>query len=235
MQIQERAAYRCRFRIPKTPTTADELKKFNETLTREQDRFERAFGLGVTIRMLAPVMGEAFINLLIFLLAKADIKTDQRLYQDVIRRDIDVRIKSLHLNCYGFLRPVDTDTAIFKEFHTLMNNRNDFLHGNVDPSKLKYDTVYFDYRTVPIFEKRASFGELALRQRLIHVEPDKAIQDLDTVSRFINRLLESLEPQYREVVEAVMQVTSPGWRPEDGKIGVLFPEYVIHSVIGDAK
>ena len=221
--------------VPRTPETPHELRELHETIVREKERFAKALTLGVTIRMLAPVLGEAFVNFLIFLLAKVDIKTDQRLYQDVIRRDIDVRVKSMHLNCNGFSKPVDTNTETFGTFRTLMNNRNDFLHGNVDPTKLKYDTVYFDYRTVPIFERRASFGELAFSHRLIHVEPDRAFEDLDAVSKFIDLVLESLEPQYRELVEAFMRTTSPGWRPKDGKVGILFPEQVIHSVPGDMK
>ena len=220
--------------IPETPLTPAELRNFSETISSEQVRFKDAFRLGVTIRMLAPVLGEAFINLVIFLLAKPDIKRDRRLYQDTIKRDIDVRVKSLHVNCVGFEKPVDATSNAFKEFHSLMNNRNDFLHGNVDPTKLKYDTVYFDYRTVPIFERRATFGELALSDQLIHVEPEKAKADLDTVSTFIDLVLESLETAHRDMVKAFMSTSSPGWRPKDGRAGILFSEYVVHSVPGNA-
>ena len=180
--------------VPKTPGTPEELRVFIETLSGERVRFEEALKLAVTIRMLAPVLGEAFVNLLIFLLAKNDIKADQRLYQDVIRRAIDVRVKSLHINCNGFARPVPTDSTPFKAFQTLMNNRNDFLHGNVDPTKLKYDVVHFDYQTIPIFEKRASFGELALSHRLVHVEPERALKDRETVAHFVEIVMDSLEP-----------------------------------------
>lgn len=218
--------------IPETPKTTDELRSFAENINKEQRRFDEALRLGVTIRMLTPVLGEAFINLVIFLLAKPDIKGDQRLYQDVIRREIDVRVKSLHLYCDGFEKPVDGESERFKAFHTLMNGRNDFLHGNVDPTKLKYDTVYFDYRTLPIFEKRASFGELALSHRLIHVEPERALADIETVIKFIEAVLECIEPKRRTVVEGIMNSTSPGWRPDKGTVGMLFPEVIIHSVPG---
>ena len=218
--------------VPTTPETADELQEFRDTLSKESARFEEALRLGVTIRMLAPVLGESFINLLIFLLAKQDIKSDQRLYQDTIRRSIDIRIKSLHINCRGFTRPVDTDSTSFRAFRTLMNNRNDFLHGNVDPTKLKYDAVYFDYQTIPIFEKQASFGELALSHRLIHVEPERALRDLETVARFVGLVMNSLEPTHQELVSAVAHQRSPGWRPKDGKVGILFPDHIPHFIPG---
>ncbi len=219
-------------RVPETPETSEELREFAELITKAQTRFEEALRLSVTIRMLAPVLGEAFINLLIFLLAKPDIKADQRLYQDVIRREIDVRIKALHLHCDGFEKPIDAASERFKAFHTLMNRRNDFLHGNVDPTKLKYDTVYFDYRTVPIFERRASFGELALSNKLIHVEPEQALSDMDVVFQFIELVLESIQPERRHIVEGFMRSTSLGWRPDNGTVGMLFSEHVVHSVPG---
>ncbi len=217
--------------VPRTPETPDDLKMLSETISKHQARFEEALRLGVTIRMLAPVLGEAFVNSLIFVLAKPEIKADSRLYQDVIRREVDVRIKSLHLHCNGFAKPVDATAERFKSFQTLMNGRNDFLHGNVDPTKLKYDTVYFDFRTVPIFETRATFGEMALSHKLIHVEPTVALSDIETVKQFIDLVLESLQPERRELVRRFMETTSPGWRPDTGTPGVLFPEHVIHSVL----
>ena len=221
--------------LPETPVTPQELRNVANAISNEQGRFDEALRLGVLIRMLAPVLGEAFVNFVLFLLAKPDIKADERLYQDVIRREIDIRIKGLHLHCDGFIHPVDAKSERFKRFQTVMNGRNDFLHGNVDPRKLKFDTVYFDYRTVPVFEHRASFGKLALSHRLIQVEPEQALADLDAVLQFIELVLESVEPDVKEILESFMQSTSPGYRADNERVGVLFPEHVIHSVPGDQE
>jgi hypothetical protein len=218
--------------VPETPQTPDELERFQKQIHELGPKFNDALRLGVTLKMLTPVLAEAFVNLVISILAKEEIKKDSRLYQDAIRREIDVRVKSLHLICDGFEKPVDSTSDRFKNFHTLMNGRNDFLHGNVDPTKLKFDSVYFDYGTIPIFKKRASFGELALSHKLIHVEPDSALTSLNTVLTFIDLVLECLDPGVREMMERFLYATSPGWRPDDGVPGVLFPEAVVHTVLG---
>lgn len=221
--------------IPETPQSREELENLQKQIQELGPRFDDALRFGVTLRMLTPVLGEAFVNLLIFILAKEEIKKDSRLYQDVIRREIDVRVKSLHLICDGFGKPVDATSERFKNFHTLMNGRNDFLHGNVDPTKLKFDSVFFDYGTIPIFKKRASFGELALSQKLIHVEPESALASLDTVFAFIDLVLESLDDNIREVMKRFMYTTSPGWRPDVGRAGVLFPEVIVHTVLQEVS
>ena len=88
--------------IPETPQSREGLENLQKQIQELGPKFDDALRLGVTLRMLTPVLAEAFVNLLIFILAKEEIKKDARLYQDAIRREIDVRVKSLHMICDGF-------------------------------------------------------------------------------------------------------------------------------------
>jgi hypothetical protein len=183
--------------------------------------------------MIAPVLAESFINLLIFLLAKPEIRADERLYGDTIRREIDLRVKTLHLNCVGFRTPVDATADVFKKFHTAMNGRNDFLHGNIDPLRLRYDTVHFD-GTIPLPDRYQNMSELALVNSLIHVEPEKALADVKTVDEFIAFVLQHLDSSVRTTVEIFMKTSNPGWREDTKRAGVLFPPHIVHAVMGSA-
>src|SRR6266850_1850595 len=62
-------------------------------------RYSKGLGICFGIRSMLPVMAEAFINLLLFALMKPELKNDQRLRENAFRQPIDIRIKSLHLNC----------------------------------------------------------------------------------------------------------------------------------------
>ena len=179
--------------------------------------------------MLTPVLAEAFINTLIFLLARPDVKKDQRIYDDVLRREIDLRVKTLHLVCTGFPGPVDTESQSFKSFLTLMNSRNDFLHGNIDPRKLQYDSVSFD-GNIPLYDRYKNFSELAFVQKLIHVEPKAALNDVDIVDGFINFLLQHLDPTSQKAVQLFMSVLNPGYRIDTKQVGVVLPSLVMHGV-----
>ena len=96
--------------VPETPKTPDELAKIGDTFREQNERFDKALQLGLTIRMFSPVLAESFINFVIFALVKPDIRQDKRLYDNVLRREIDVKVKEIHLHCRGFSRPVDTDS-----------------------------------------------------------------------------------------------------------------------------
>jgi len=201
-------------------------EKFKEELEQYTKNIQEAAFLCTNLRMVAPVYAESFVNLLIFLLAKQEIKDDERLYQDLVRKQIDVRVKSLPLYCQGFIdSPSDNDKPL-KEFLRLMNRRNDVLHGNVDPMSLKFDEVWFDEYT-PLFKDEKPFAERATYHLLKHIEPSEVIADIDVVESFIEYLLARLSPSVREQVERLSEDSYPGWREDTKRVGALFPGHVV--------
>lgn len=216
--------------LPDQPHTSEEMDGYKSKFDDCCKVYIKAFGLSTSIRMLAPVLAEAFINLVIFLLAKDEIKRDKRIYDNVLRTEIDVRVKSLHLNCKGFSSPIPSDASEFMEFHNLMNSRNDFLHGNIDPIKLKYDVIYFD-KNIPLPRKYKSFSEIALINSLIHVEPEKVLHDVQIVDNFINLVLSQMRSEVAEVIQMFMETTDPGWREDTMKAGILFPPYMVDFIL----
>ena len=116
-----------------------------------------------------------FVNFVLFCNCEVDIRRDDRLYSSLVRQEVDVRVRALHVHCDGFQRPVDTDAQSFKDFQTLMNGRNDFLHGNVDPQRLAFDAMFADTfgaeQTIPLFRDDRSFLARYLANALKFVEP----------------------------------------------------------------
>ena len=86
-----------------------------------------------------PIMAEAFVNLILFTLMRPEIRGDSRLKDDAFKRHIDVRVKSLSINCIGFKQLIDYSNEICVRYHSVVNERNDLLHGNVDPKKLQFN------------------------------------------------------------------------------------------------
>ncbi len=216
--------------LPEVPKDKKGLLEFQERAKELGLKYAEAAELGISLRMITPVWGESFVNLLIFLLATDYIKSDRRLYEDLLRREIDIRVTLLHQNCDGFRSPVDRKVGPVKEFLTVMNARNDYLHGNVDPRKLAVDSVFFEGKR-PIFPRYQTFTERSLAPRLKQIEPERVIQDIYRVEAFMAYVLERLEPSVREEVKIVMASPLPGWREDTGRIGVLFSDTTADFVI----
>ena len=214
-------------KINQFTATEEQTKKYYEKLNQWIKNIERSVALGTTIRMLSPVLAESFINLLILVLSKKEFKKDKRLYENLIRQQIDIRVKTLHLNCNGFSKPVlDSDSA-FKNFHSLMNNRNDFLHGNIDPTRLMFEDVYFDFNNIPLFKKDEGIIRKTMNNYLNNVEPEKANNDYETAKIFIDFVLKHLEEDIRKYIEHLLITRMPGYNNKTKKIGILFPNTLV--------
>jgi hypothetical protein len=213
------------------PTGAD-LDAYGARMRGWSEAVSEAVLLGTSLRMVAPVLAEAFVNLLFFLLAKDEVKTDQRLYDDFIRKQIDVRVRGLQLYCIGFRQAVDPADSRFKEFHSLMNSRNDFLHGNVDPKRMRFGEVFFD-GTIPLFKDDKRLIARWMENSLVGVQREAALKDLGTVESFVEFVLSSVTAEHRKVVELVLREEQLGWREDTKRVGVLFGDVLgeFHPVI----
>jgi hypothetical protein len=213
-------------RPPPLPPNSTQQRRYMEEFSNWNQNISEAQLLGTSLRMIAPVLAESFVNFLIFALAKQEIKSNARRYEDLIRKPLVNRVTSLHLYCEGFIREITNDSEAFKKFHSLMKARNDLLHGNVDPSKLKFDEVFFD-GTIPLFCDEQS---LAIRLRahgIRSMEPEAALNDIKTVEEFARLLLDQLDPKYRQEILRLLKESQPGWREADKKIGILFSDTIV--------
>lgn len=220
--------------LPGLPTQEEEIQRWHELMGALSSKYEEATQIGTALRMITPVWGESFVNLVIFLLTKEDVRSNDRLYDSLLRKEIDVRVAALHLHCDGFRMRVEPSNDAVRDFLTVMNSRNDFLHGNVDPKGLAVDEIYFD-GMMPIFKRNQTFAERSLVPQLKHVEPAAAKQDIYRVEAFIAHVLDCLEPPVRGDVTRFMENPLPGWRQDTGRPGILFSKIVLDLILPEGK
>ena len=207
--------------VPSEGTTFEPFpeEKWNELSTK----YSKGLGLCFGIRSMLPVLAEAYINFLLFVLLKPEIKTDARLRESIIRQQIDIRVKSLHLNCIGFSKPVDYSTPECKAYHTLVNERNDLLHGNVVLEKLKFNEIYFHGR-VPIFKEYRSIWERTVGMEMNSVGLHRMESEVKIVNDFIEHLGTYLVPDIKNEIDLMSKKRNLGWNEKTARIGILFPD-----------
>nr|VFK16431.1 MAG: hypothetical protein BECKLFY1418C_GA0070996_102325 [Candidatus Kentron sp. LFY] len=187
------------------------------------EKYNSAVGLVFGIRIMLPILAESFINLLLFFLSKPEIKSDVRTFDNVVRAQIDIRVKTLHLYCVGFDKSVNYSSQECKKFHTLMNERNDLLHGNVNIKKMSIGEVYFDGK-VPLFLEYKNFWEKSIGVAMKSVKLETVHKDYETVKNFIEHILGYLTSDIRKKVEMVMESRQLGFNHSSNRIGLLFSD-----------
>ncbi len=79
-------------------------ERFEEAWKDASQRYTHAFGLCFAVRSLLPVLAEAFVNLLLYVLARPEIREDSRLHDNLFRQPIDVRVKWTFRHSSGWVR-----------------------------------------------------------------------------------------------------------------------------------
>ena len=188
-------------------------------------RMSKAFGICFGIRSMLPVLAEAFINLILCVYMRPEIKADARLRDSCFKKHIDIRIRGLHIDCYGFKQPIDYANPICGKFHSLINERNDLLHGNIAINKLKFNELYFS-GTTPIFKEYRSMWHRAFNVQREAVGLDAVLEERETVNNFIEYVLSCLDDNIRSNAEHMMLSMELGYLQKEDRVGILFNGYL---------
>lgn len=200
----------------------DDNSKWSEIL----NKYHFAVGLIYGLRSMLPVMAESFINCLIFILCKPEIKSDEKLYESIKREKIHLRVQNLHLNCNYFISTVDYSSDECKQFHTLMNDRNDLLHGNINIKKQSFGEVYFN-QDMAIFDTYQDHWEKSIGVLIDSVKFHTIHDDLKVVENFIGYVLSKIHPQVAKELSMLLSKSYLGFNAKTGRVGILFPSHLV--------
>lgn len=201
-----------------------DIESYKEKWEEISEKYNRSFGLCFGIRSMIPILGECFVNLLFYILCKPEIKEDKRLFENCVRQNIDIKIKSLHINCVGFKEKIDWSNETCKKYNSVINERNDLLHGNFVIEKLKFDEVLFNGK-VPIFKEYKTIWERSLGVTLESVGFKNIKNELKSVQNFIEYTILCLEEGVKDQVQRIVKTRDMGINENNGKIGILFSNH----------
>lgn len=217
--------------VPHLDEAIHDAQSFHSKMKEVTTKCDEAMALTITLQMAAPILGESLVNFLILLLAKPEIRCDERMLDSYTRQNIDVRIKSLPVICTGFQSNIDFTAEPYKNFLRLMDSRNKRLHGNIDPKTKTGDEIYFDHRFIPLFEFQRSIPEFAVHAALAHSDPTNAIEDVKTARDFIAFLLDQLQPAARKQIDMILDTPQLGYRPDKRMVGVILPPHYVDMIM----
>jgi hypothetical protein len=198
---------------------------------------ERAFHLHrscLQLSLLTPVLAEAFINLLILILCKPELRANTRQFESFIRSHIDTKVFDLAYKCRGFVRPVDQNAEGFKNFKRVMDKRNHSIHGNCDPVREQVELVYFEGKR-PLFKQPGDHIGRLLEALERQYAPDVVMRDYEETYAFLEALVTHLEPDLVQNVRQILESNYPGYDIGRKKMGCLFPNYVTTSTLQGTK
>ncbi len=205
---------------------ADDPAAFKETMKRIGERADQIFASCLQLRLLTPIMAEAFVNMIILMFCKNETRDDPVAYQGLLRAKVPERLNALSEKCHGFLSPVDTKTEAYKVFMRVIQKRNFALHGNVDPVREQIETVYFDGRR-PLFDEPGHNVAKFFDHLEALNEPDEVVAEYEGVHEFLVEIRDCMDERTRRFFDQVISDAYPGWWVQKRRVTRILPENVI--------
>jgi hypothetical protein len=199
---------------------------YSEALKRISDRANKIYGDCLKLRLITPIMAEAFINMLILMFCKDAIRDDAGTYGNFLRANIPERLALLNQNCVGFNRAIDKTTDAYANFMRVVSKRNFALHGNVDPMKEQIEVVYFDGRR-PLFVNPGHNIEKLFEHLEAINKPLEAVQEYENVHAFLAEVADCLEPRTRSFFRQVIEDAYPGYEVRKRRPTRILPDVTV--------
>jgi hypothetical protein len=215
------------FQVYQTPSykTKKGLRESEKVFKRLSERSSKLYKHCLELSLLTPVLAEAFLNMVILILCKQDIRSNKRQFDAFIRSQIDTKVFDLFYKCEGFARPIDQRSETFKNFKRVMDKRNHAIHGNCDPEGEIIERVYFEGKR-PLYKESGDhigkFFEALERQH----QPNAVIKDYEDTYAFLVDTTAYLKPGYAQDLWRVIEDPYPGYDIGRNITGCLFPNYI---------
>lgn len=197
------------------------IKRYHKHVEKIGKRADRVFSASLSLDLITPVLAEAFINLVIFMTRKDELKRNPRQYEHYIRQPIDTRVFDLHLKCNYFTAGVDPNGDEYKAFKRVMDRRNHNLHGNIDPGKDAIETVYFDNFT-PLYERGADPILELFKNKEAIFDVAGVLARYHDVHAFLIYVLGLIEEKPRAEIKMMMEESTFGYDVSRERPGRLF-------------
>ncbi|WP_156402295.1 hypothetical protein [Caulobacter sp. Root1472] len=184
------------------------------------------YGACLQLALLTPIMAEAFINMVILVLCRPEVRSDKRRYDAFVREQIDLKIADLSYKCQGFAHPIDMKSDVAKAFKRVMDKRNNSIHGNIDPAREGIETVYFDGKR-PLYPEGGDHIGKFKASLAKHYKPQDAVADYEATHMMLLEIAGALEPNLQDQLWMILGDSYPGFDERRQKVGKLFPDHYV--------
>lgn len=107
-----------------------------------------------------------------------------------------------------------------------MNDRNYFIHGNVDPIRDKIETVYFEGKH-PIFVDCGDVMDKVFENAERVYGPKRVVSDYESVHLMLIDLMNLLEQGYKSFFLQVIGDAHPGYEIRLKRVTRVLPDHAV--------
>lgn len=159
----------------------------------------------LSIYTMFPLLGEAYVNLLLFVLAKKEYRHNPRLYDNLINQPYLVKIKTLHLNCEGFLSGLVHESDVVKTFVSLMKKHSDNYRQMIDPKQMMCEELKELYVKPAVFLAKNTYLSSKSQYFKVNFNSQLAFQSVQIIKDFMSYSINLLKESEKNKLMAILE------------------------------
>jgi hypothetical protein len=160
---------------------------------------------------------EAFVNLLYELYLRDELR-EKRIYERISREQIDLKIRLAPAYCECFKRgAIDAEAEVFKQFMSLVNLRNDFVHANLTKPMMS-PIVQED--GIDFMLPHDASTSIGIPNHFGALESNDVETASDITLNLIDHIVDQMRPTYRKEMRYLMQWEHVEVTYENGRLRV---------------
>ena len=161
---------------------------------------------------------EGFINLIYELYLRTELR-EERLYKRICREQIDLKLRLAPLYCICFKEnTLDPENKAFKDFHSLVNLRNDFVHANFT-KPMRNPIIYEDGFEFGINIDSAT--PIGIPNNFSDFESEHVEMAKNITQELIDYVVAAMRPRYKKKFKSIMYGDYIKVEDKDGRLLIL--------------
>jgi len=200
--------------------TSHEIRKHNDSFCDYLKSMNRESSLSISLCTHSAFMIEAYLNLLIAILVKSEVKEDKAIFTETIERTWRKKIKRLHLDCQ-YISKIDFGNSIIRDVAAVFELRNKVAHSYPHKEDLTVSHMYF-FKNFPILKNPLPFDKFQIAANNSLPTREEAIRCYDTAVKMIVFLESSISKDIKDNLKILINSNPLGFNEARGVYSVPF-------------
>lgn len=205
--------------------SSEEIKRHNESFENYMKAMDKEAAYSITLCTHSAYMVEAYLNLILAIFIRPEIKEDKAILKETIERPWRKKVTRLHLDCRDISK-ADLGNAIVRDVGAVFKLRNQIAHSYPDKDDLTVAHMWF-FKNFPILGNPVPFDKYQIAMNNKLPTRQQAQDCYDVALRMIELLSSLINEKVKEQFEFLAESNPIGFNETIGLYSVPFGQTVI--------
>ena len=163
--------------------TENQIKKHNKSFEKYMKDMNKESSLSISLCTHSAFMVEAYLNLILGVFLKSEIREDSAIFKETIERPWRKKIKRLHIDC-NHISKVDFGDSIIRDISKVFDLRNKVAHSYPHKEDLTVSNMWF-FKKFPVLERPLPFDKYQIAANNSLPTKEEALFCFETANKMI--------------------------------------------------